>query len=303
MTIKKNNKTWDVFISHASEDKNSFVRPLAAALQSLGVSVWYDEFTLMPGDSLSRSIDKGLLNSKHGLVIISHNFISKWWPGYKLRGLVAREVDEDRVIIPVWLGVTRSDVISFSPTLADKIAITTDNLNAEEVSNQVLRVVRPDIYNNHSRAELHNIANRQAIGELQCDLELVQEELKETKEQLSEYQCLICGAPLSIRIHAPADQDENHGDVREIYECGYKCFGGHIERLCPFDPNFPAFEDYELRFENNTDDSYLKWSCYAWPKTDMAKQLRISVKYGKTKDDAKNSIYEKYKEYAHKYDS
>ena len=50
---------YDLFISHASEDKDDFVRPLANALKSLGVKVWYDEFTLKIGDSLRGSIDRG----------------------------------------------------------------------------------------------------------------------------------------------------------------------------------------------------------------------------------------------------
>jgi hypothetical protein len=49
-----------LFISHASEDKEDFVRPLAETLQQLGVKVWYDEFTLKVGDSLRRKIDSGL---------------------------------------------------------------------------------------------------------------------------------------------------------------------------------------------------------------------------------------------------
>ena len=301
--MRSNNKIWDVFISHASEDKDSFVRPLAASLQSLGVSVWYDEFSLMPGDSLSRSIDKGLSESKYGLAIISHHFIRKPWPEYELRGLVAREIDEDKVIIPVWLGVMRSDVISFSPPLADKIAITTANLNAEEVSIQVLRVVRPDIYNSHPRAQLHKIANGQAIDELQKELEQVQEKFEETKEQLSEYQCPICGAPLSFRIDAPADPEEKYWDVREIFECGYQCFGGYTERPCPSDPKFPTFEDYELKFQNNSDEPHFKWQCYAWPKTDMARQLSLPVGHGKTKEEAQKFVCERYNKYACKYDA
>ena len=51
---------WDAFVSHASEDKEAFVRPLAVALRTLGLEIWFDEFTLVPGMSLSRSIDKGL---------------------------------------------------------------------------------------------------------------------------------------------------------------------------------------------------------------------------------------------------
>jgi hypothetical protein len=53
-----NKLQWDLFISHASEDKEDFVKPLATLLHDIGVNVWYDEFSLKLGDSLSRSIDK-----------------------------------------------------------------------------------------------------------------------------------------------------------------------------------------------------------------------------------------------------
>lgn len=239
-------KTWDVFISHASEDKERFVRHLAVALQSLGVSVWYDEFSLMPGDSLSRSLDKGLIESNYGLVVISPHFIKKPWPEYELRGLVAREIDEDKVILPIWLGIDRADVVKFSPTLADKIAITTEHLDANEVSLKVLRVIRPDIYKSHPRTELQKIANGQALTELQHELERSKKELKDAQKQLSEYQCPICEAPLSNRVEAPADPGEKYWGTRETYDCGYQNFDGQTERPCPSDPNFPTFESYNL---------------------------------------------------------
>ena len=53
---------WDVFISHASEDKEAIARPLAEALRSHGLRVWYDEFALRPGNSLRESIDRGLVS-------------------------------------------------------------------------------------------------------------------------------------------------------------------------------------------------------------------------------------------------
>lgn len=53
---------YDVFISHASEDKDEVVRPLANALREKGIKVWYDEFEMKIGDSLRRKIDKGLAN-------------------------------------------------------------------------------------------------------------------------------------------------------------------------------------------------------------------------------------------------
>ena len=71
------NKEYDVFISHASEDKDGVVRPLAIALKEKGISVWYDEFELKIGDSLRRKIDQGLSKSKFGIVVISRSFIKK----------------------------------------------------------------------------------------------------------------------------------------------------------------------------------------------------------------------------------
>ena len=62
---------YDAFICHASEDKDELVRPLAVALEEHHLKVWYDEFTLRPGDSLRRSVDAGLARSRFGIVVIS----------------------------------------------------------------------------------------------------------------------------------------------------------------------------------------------------------------------------------------
>lgn len=67
----------DVFISHASEDKDEFVRPLATELKRLGLDVWYDESALKLGDSLREKIDQGLSAADYGVVVISKSFVSK----------------------------------------------------------------------------------------------------------------------------------------------------------------------------------------------------------------------------------
>ena len=67
--MKKQEDEWDVLISHASEDKEAIARPLADALQSKGLRVWYDDFSLRLGDSLRQSIDLGLGRSRFGVVI------------------------------------------------------------------------------------------------------------------------------------------------------------------------------------------------------------------------------------------
>jgi hypothetical protein len=113
---------WDVFVSHASEDKDEFVRPLAQALTRAGLRVWFDEFTLRVGDSLRRSIDRGLANSKFGIVVISPAFLRKEWPQKELDGLVARENQGHKVILPVWHNIDQETLAKYSPTLADRLA-------------------------------------------------------------------------------------------------------------------------------------------------------------------------------------
>lgn len=290
-------KTWDVFISHASEDKDSFVRPLAAALANLGVSVWYDEFSLRIGDSLSRSIDKGLAGSRFGIVVVSQAFLRKPWTEYELRGLVAREIGEDRVILPVWHGVSRQTVLEFSPPLADKIALDTLDLGAQDVAIRLLREVRPDLYALHPRAELERRASGTALSELQSEIERTREELAAVRGELAEYRCPTCGASLESRLDAPADPEEKHWDVRETFACGYQHFGGFLERPCPRDPRFPRFEDYELRCQENPTEPHWKWQCYAIGKTDMARRLTLLPGYGRTQEEAEKSVRDAYDRY------
>jgi hypothetical protein len=296
--MNKNLKSWDVFISHASEDKELFVRPLAIALQSLGVSVWYDEFSLRLGDSLSRSIDKGLAASRFGVVVISLHFLKKPWPEYELRGLISREIDEDRVILPIWHGVTRRQVVEFSPPLADKVAVKTEGLTAQDVAIQIFREVRPDLYSAHPRSEFERIASGEALRDLQQELDRTQKELVETREELTEYRCPYCDAPLSTRIGAPADPEQKHWDVREHFACGYQAFGGSIERPCPSDPNFPNFADYELHFSSSPKEG---WHCYALGKTNMARRLFLQPGYGRTREEAEQRIRENYERCAKRY--
>ena len=303
MTVKLQSSRWDLFISHASEDKDTFVRPLAVALRSLGVSVWYDEFSLRLGDSLSRSIDRGLAQSSYGLVVISPAFIRKPWPEYELRGLVSREIAEDRVILPIWHGVARDDVLAFSPPLCDKVALNTGGLDAKDVAIQVLREVRPDLYARHPRAQLERIASGEALRDLQEEIERTREALQAAQGELSEYKCRFCGAPLAERISAPADPEEKDWDLREIYACGYQSFGGYKEHPCPSDPEFPRFDEYELTYHHSPDETHFKWQCYALPKTDMARRLSLPTGLGRTKEEAERFIREHYTKYARRYDA
>jgi cold shock CspA family protein len=82
-------ETFDVFISHGSEDKDAVARPLYHQLRRLGYAVWFDEARLRIGDSLRESIERGLAVSRFGVVILSRAFFRKPWPQRELDGSVS----------------------------------------------------------------------------------------------------------------------------------------------------------------------------------------------------------------------
>ena len=158
-TYETMTKKYDLFICHASEDKDSLVRPLAQALQSLGASVWYDEFSLKLGDSLSSSIDTGIADSEHGVVVISRAFFEKKWTKRELGGLVAQEMAGEGVIIPIFYGVTVQQVRKHSPTLADKVALVLNQagdqkLILQDAALKILKRIRPDLITEDSAQKL-----------------------------------------------------------------------------------------------------------------------------------------------------
>jgi hypothetical protein len=136
-------RDYDVFISHASEDKDTVVRPLAEALREHGLEVWYDEFTLKIGDSLRRKIDSGIARSRFGIVVLSPPFLAKGWPQYELDGLVTKSVTGQQILLPLWHGISKDEVMSHSPSLADKVALRTSDYTIAEIAEEITSVVRP----------------------------------------------------------------------------------------------------------------------------------------------------------------
>lgn len=133
---------YDVFISHASEDKDEVVRPLANALIERGLKVWYDEFELKIGDSLRRKIDRGLANSRFGIVVLSSSFIKKGWTNYELDGIITKANTGEQVMLPIWHGITKREVMDFSPSLADKVARKTATNTVEEIADEIAELIQ-----------------------------------------------------------------------------------------------------------------------------------------------------------------
>ncbi len=170
-------KQWDVFISHASEDKKAVVLPLADALKKAGIKVWLDQQELRIGDSLREKIDEGLAKSRFGVVVLSPNFLAKSWPRKELNGLMAIEEDGQKVILPVWHKVTKSELAQYSPILADRLAASTAQ-GIKSVAEAISKVVFSPESNSPS-ATTPTIGRRFIeISEHTTDLPVIKEFLK-----------------------------------------------------------------------------------------------------------------------------
>ncbi len=132
-----------IFISHATEDKDKVARPLAKALRKLGYEIWYDEYSLKLGDSLTAEIDRGLIECEYGVVIFSKSFFAKRWPQRELAGLVSRETSPSTgktIILPVWHDINAEEIRQYSPTLADRIAVSTSS-GTKKIVDEIIRAV------------------------------------------------------------------------------------------------------------------------------------------------------------------
>jgi hypothetical protein len=134
-------KQWDVFLSYASEDTNSIARPIAEGLRHHGLRVWFDQFELHVGDSLTKAINNGLANSLYGVVILSPAFFGKKWTQNELAALVALEEPDRRRIFPVWHQLGVAEITEAMPILADVVAVQS-SMGIPGVVRELLRAIR-----------------------------------------------------------------------------------------------------------------------------------------------------------------
>ena len=127
---------YDVFVSHAYEDKESFVDEFVEALRNQGLKLWYDTDKLKWGDSMREKIDKGLAKSRYGVVVLSPNYIAehKYWTKAELNGLFQVETVNGKTVLPIWHNLTKKQVVEYSPIIADRKAMTTALMTPQEIA-------------------------------------------------------------------------------------------------------------------------------------------------------------------------
>ena len=110
---------FDVFVSHANDNKQSFVDSLSVGLNRLGIKVWYDSSILDWGDDWKAKIKEGLEKSRFGIVVLSPQFIGREWTTKELTELLNRQNERhEKVVLPLLYNLTVDDMKAKYPDLA-----------------------------------------------------------------------------------------------------------------------------------------------------------------------------------------
>jgi hypothetical protein len=126
---------WDVFISHASVDKDAVARPLAQALAARGLRVWYDELEVKLGDDLAHIIDFGTRASLFGVVILSPQFFGRRWTEEEFAALSRKRM------FLVLHGVTPQQLYAARPELKERVCARAD-AGIENIADALLAAMR-----------------------------------------------------------------------------------------------------------------------------------------------------------------
>ena len=114
----------DVFLCHAWDDRQGAAKELHDLLEALAVSVWFSEKDVNLGTSLLRAIDKGLANSRIGIVLVTpallRRLAAEGIADKELSALLARDL-----LVPVMHETTYEALREVSPLLGSRSGLST----------------------------------------------------------------------------------------------------------------------------------------------------------------------------------
>ena len=131
----KPRKMYDVFLSHASKDKISYVEELKQTLDLLGIDVFYDKDTIEWGDKWKEKIYEGLEKSEFAIIVISEHFFGREWTEEELKSLLERQNAEgQKLILPIVHNITTDQLKEKYPAVADIQAIESRDNSYEKIA-------------------------------------------------------------------------------------------------------------------------------------------------------------------------
>lgn len=139
--MRSNKYEYDAFISHAVEDKIPIANELCAKLERAGLKIWYSGKELGIGDSIEKTIEKGLNRSRYGIVIFSPTYLAKNWTIREFYTLLAKEIEEQKVILPVLFNITLDELKNKDLLMADRFAVNADR-GIDFVVERLMREIR-----------------------------------------------------------------------------------------------------------------------------------------------------------------
>jgi hypothetical protein len=132
----------DVFLSHASKDKQGYVEPLASALKQREVTFWLDSDEIGWGDNVTTKINEGLRNSRYAVVCLSANFLERPWPENELSAVLAlQNTDGRKRVLPLILN-SKEQVLQHYPLIAG-LAFREFSAGPLVLADELASLVRP----------------------------------------------------------------------------------------------------------------------------------------------------------------
>jgi hypothetical protein len=130
----------DVFLCHAWDDRNGAAKELHDLLESQGVTVWFSEKDVVLGSSLMREIDKGLVKSRVGIVLVTPSFLKRVKGAgiseKELSALLARDL-----LVPILHNTTFDELRDVSPLLGSRSGLSTVEESMADIAAKLSELV------------------------------------------------------------------------------------------------------------------------------------------------------------------
>lgn len=136
-------ETWDVFISYATEDKESIATPLYNKLKELGLIVWYDKSKMKKGRNTATQISHAIKESKYIIIIYSPNYKQKHKKWTKSEENIASylSIEKGKIIIPIYHEITEEVLEDIDEFIKPNLAYDTEKIGIEELSSEIAKDV------------------------------------------------------------------------------------------------------------------------------------------------------------------
>jgi RNA-directed DNA polymerase len=135
--LKLKYEKFDIFICHASEDKDSVAEPIYNECEQLGIKAFIDTKYICWGDSLTEKINHALGQARFVLAIMSKNSLDKSWPLKELNSAISREIQGEQKVLALLVGDVN---LNSFPLIQDKLFNIWEN-NPKELALEIKKLI------------------------------------------------------------------------------------------------------------------------------------------------------------------